>query len=574
MKYRQIIGLSVLLAGVPCLEAQAPAWWAAKGVTNSQVENNKGPANIGQAKHMVKQALAALRDVNSQAADAVEAEVLQLLGSEGLTPPANPDAAWYETQKGVLLNGQLKALAKPFYDELNTLDASSLESERIRLGTNITGSIYPWTGTSSDDSHFSPATLGQLKACFGLDLALFSGAASPGFAGNGDSDQDGLSDAAEIAAGTNPQLADTDGDGRPDGIEKAFGDDPLDPNSPPAGTPPRAKWMIVRKYQDYFYDTSQFNPSSLGLGYATSEEGWTSIPISAPRTYQSLNQSLSDFGDFENGFELSRAAEAWSYSFSEDWRNNDYATNYLDRTTKISNGELVRESVRSYHATWAVIVDSPSAESREFRGIHGVVENSDSEYEYEVINFTVPAGSFVSNTFSAEPAIGEFTINSNEFATTLRTDGPSVHHEFYPLKVDMVIGGFYKNVTELGIQSSQSNEQLNVETNPSRFYLEFQNWEHHWFGATGDEMSFFVGTSDNPVSSFNDDQTEVEQEVARGGLLLVGGDALDDIAVNDIGPDDQKNDRTHKGQSGGNLLISKITIGGVDYPLNLRIPIQ
>ena len=42
-----------------------------------------------------------------------------------------------------------------------------------------------------------------------------------------DSDGDGLSDAQEVALGTDPFKADTDGDGIPDGIEFRLGMDPL-----------------------------------------------------------------------------------------------------------------------------------------------------------------------------------------------------------------------------------------------------------------------------------------------------------------------------------------------------------
>ncbi len=48
-----------------------------------------------------------------------------------------------------------------------------------------------------------------------------------------DPDGDGLTNAQEIALGTNPFQADTDGDGFNDGIEAAAGSNPLDPRSTP-----------------------------------------------------------------------------------------------------------------------------------------------------------------------------------------------------------------------------------------------------------------------------------------------------------------------------------------------------
>lgn len=59
---------------------------------------------------------------------------------------------------------------------------------------------------------------------------------------DGDADHDDLSNAEEVARGTNPFNPDTDGDGWVDGVEVADGKNPLDPNSRPkmifVGAPP------------------------------------------------------------------------------------------------------------------------------------------------------------------------------------------------------------------------------------------------------------------------------------------------------------------------------------------------
>jgi hypothetical protein len=140
----------------------------------------------------------------------------------------------------VLLTGQLKALAKPFYDHLRTLNAAWLDSEmslaNIRAaepGSNpITYSPYPWSVATSDDQNKAVATLGQLKAVFSLKLNTFAHVDNdqdglldtwelsyfPNLdqTPSGDPDGDGWDNAREYAEGTNPLAMDTDGDGIPD----------------------------------------------------------------------------------------------------------------------------------------------------------------------------------------------------------------------------------------------------------------------------------------------------------------------------------------------------------------------
>lgn len=218
--------------------AADPVWWSARGVTTSAPTSNLSPATIGQAKWMARQALEELRgklDTADHAALKTELEALM--------PSAPPTTeAGFETQRGVLLVGQLKAISKVFYDRLRAGKPAWLDAQMTAAGIRLVEpgtsppaySPYPWTETAGDDSNFSPATLGQLKAVFSLDLHSWIG--TPG-----DSDSDGISDADETAQGTSPTLADSDGDGVND-LEDAF---PLDPDrwlplAPVAGdtTPP------------------------------------------------------------------------------------------------------------------------------------------------------------------------------------------------------------------------------------------------------------------------------------------------------------------------------------------------
>ena len=91
---------------------------------------------------------------------------------------------WFTSQTHdhqALQLGQLKTLAKPFYDQLN---AMGLRTQGILSYT----SIYPWPDRSDQD--LSPVTLGQLNFVFTLPVA--------------DSDHDGLPDFWERNFGLNP----------------------------------------------------------------------------------------------------------------------------------------------------------------------------------------------------------------------------------------------------------------------------------------------------------------------------------------------------------------------------------
>jgi YD repeat-containing protein len=89
------------------------------------------------------------------------------------------------------------------------------------VGTNAAGSSDP-----TPKLRFLPGT------------AAFDTLTVPGSDPNADPDGDGLTNAQEIALGTDPLNPDTDADGYPDGLEVALGSNPLDPTSIPNLQPP------------------------------------------------------------------------------------------------------------------------------------------------------------------------------------------------------------------------------------------------------------------------------------------------------------------------------------------------
>lgn len=180
---------------------------------------------------MVAKALAELQ-TRLPTADyqALQADVA---GIVDLALPVTP--ADFEKQREILLVGQLKALAKPFYTRLRAWDAAWLDGQMEQSHTRLVlrgplsetfgnyFSPYPWTESGQDDSNFSTATVGQLKSVFALRFETMGA--------QQDSDGDGIPDSAEIAAGTSPTLIDTDGDDHLDHLD-AF---PLDP----------ARWEVL-----------------------------------------------------------------------------------------------------------------------------------------------------------------------------------------------------------------------------------------------------------------------------------------------------------------------------------------
>ena len=177
---------------VATVSGDPPAWWSEGDppvIDTSATPNNKGPANVGQAKWMAHSAIEALRTNHSGIASEIE---LLLVGEDKiiktLAPPAND--ADREKNHAPLLVGQLKNIATPFYDALHIADPIWLETQ---LTDNQTKdpidptNYYPWSKTPADDQNRAIATIGQLKAVFSLRFETL------------DADHDGLADAWEAS---------------------------------------------------------------------------------------------------------------------------------------------------------------------------------------------------------------------------------------------------------------------------------------------------------------------------------------------------------------------------------------
>jgi hypothetical protein len=209
---KKLIPSLLLLLALFALAAP-PLWWSGGSdpVINSNPAENKAPANIGQAKHIVSKALSALQTAAPSIAAEVRADLLSSHPDLLIVPnPKTPE--WIEKQKAPLLIGQLKAIADPFYRRLNTANPTWLSTERSTNGTNHPNSIFPWTATPDDDANRAIANIGQLKAVFSL---RFETLPPP----NPDMDGDGMPNAWEIQYGLNPNNpSDANGDIVGDGV--------------------------------------------------------------------------------------------------------------------------------------------------------------------------------------------------------------------------------------------------------------------------------------------------------------------------------------------------------------------
>jgi hypothetical protein len=130
---------------------------------------------------------------------------------------------------------------------------------------------------------------------------------------------------------------------------------------------------------------------------------------------------------------------------------------------------------------------------------------------------------------------------------------------------ELKVGKMEKALTPAGV--------LDIDKDEDCFFVRISG------AATLNSASIKLGTVENPDTKYNDDETEIEMEVDGNDLitksmLLVSDDVDDIYAGNNVGADDDKNDRTHKIQLGGSVKINTVQIDGVDYLIDLKTPVK
>ena len=167
----RLLLLGIALAFVPLvLMAQAPQWWATRGVQNGNPANDYAAINQGQLKYIATAAVAELDDKLPDGAGTNlhtlidKWSTLQEDGSRVATSGSN-------TNDYAAVNlGQLKTVARPFCDRLL---AMGYNGHPLKSGT------YPWlSGTAND---YAMANIGQVKNLFAFDLTVTDTNGLPGW---------------------------------------------------------------------------------------------------------------------------------------------------------------------------------------------------------------------------------------------------------------------------------------------------------------------------------------------------------------------------------------------------------
>ncbi|WOO42198.1 hypothetical protein [Rubellicoccus peritrichatus] len=218
--------LSVTSFITPAHSATYPQWWIDQGViTDGQqppaapgetghdpavwdawVAGNFAPANAGQAKNLAEKAML---EMEAKQVSSAGTTITSLVNGFSTTP---------ETNYVPINAGQVKALAKTFYDHFHDLDFTVTLSD----GTIIADNTYPWDPATPVEQNYAPVNVGQLKYVFSFSLEDW-----PPPSAIIDSDNDGLADSIEIVIGSDLNNPDTDGNGLLDGEEYYAGLDPV-----------------------------------------------------------------------------------------------------------------------------------------------------------------------------------------------------------------------------------------------------------------------------------------------------------------------------------------------------------
>ncbi|WP_269540165.1 hypothetical protein [Cerasicoccus fimbriatus] len=177
-----------------------PDWWyepadlgeVVASTPAASVEENQSVALNGQAKWMAIRAIEQMEALAPGSALGYQGENESEPGYQSLSElyAALTVASSFgnEGNQSIILQGQAKALAQPFYDRFADLGIMPLRPDGVTFTLESSEYPYPWTSDGQDDAHFSPMQLGQLKHLFSFQLDEAS------WVNSSDADGDGIPD--------------------------------------------------------------------------------------------------------------------------------------------------------------------------------------------------------------------------------------------------------------------------------------------------------------------------------------------------------------------------------------------
>lgn len=577
---------SILVSLVIGAIAGPPLWWSSSSppvIDTAAVENNHGPANIGQAKHMTSSALVALEAILPEVAQQIEQDLtIPQPNPEGgnfpaileLTVPDPKPANWAEMQKAPLRIGQLKAIADPFYTRLNAVAPSWLRDQRLANGTDHLGSIFPWSPDTADDKNTAVANIGQLKAVFSLDFT------------STDDGSDNIPDLVVIANGNNqgesPAPLDEDSND-PSEIVGGIGD--LDPSA--TGDTSQSEGSGGGGAADDAAQGAGTNPESPEfipppepfLRFSTKHSQTTSFEFEneTTTTYRNHYRDRTSIIDVEGSLSTARLL-----SLHEDFRYPDFESEKRStsafplrnfkwlRTFEFGFGDDDREQfafgyIRSSSAyesflrfgydfyetdltssifrlenDWNVAVDT----EYQFIQLHLKAESPAVGFGFESLDHPedeIPTDAYTvvekdTETVTLTIKKGEKFSESHEVTAPPLVDG-EFHVKFLlPVKVEVPkldangaeVSGELVAANELRV--SKMEQSLTVEKNAGQITKEEldidKDIDRFYIRipggaalANGKEVSVKLKTAENAKAKYNDDETEIKLIIENGDLV-------------------------------------------------------
>gem|GEM_PF-1225423 len=339
-----------------------------------------------------------------------------------------------------------------------------------------------------------------------------------------DSDDDGLTDGEEVSLGTNPNNPDSDDDGITDGGENDQGTDPLDGEDTPA-----AEWFILTG--DLVQDQSktrsrviQIPPGErrLVIVGAHSDEyvaGWTT-PETAPDYNDELRWAVTPFSGTPSHGDLNvnTRHEAWNTASQDGVTLSGFDPSCIE-----------------FHHVFEAPSDAPLT----LRIDLTATNIGDDILPSTLVAAVLPIEVIVPQLDAVGDETGSFVKTTtlkiakweNGFEGTGSGDG-AVRDDFIAWDKDrfyvFIPGGNKAGLTRIELASENNPDPTNYDDDPTEIVL----------------------------------QVHVDGETSISDSMILVADEIDDnFAGSGAGADDVLNDRTHKVQLDGDLVITGVFLG-------------